>query len=795
MKNILKQISSRLNQETKLCQTIDYNYFARHVFHMLHLSLQYEDLAMQIIDKDIKDIILGIFHHLPMRRLEKDWRNSVLLLSILRRLAKRKEGEAIIIKHVHLLLRLFIFSDKKRRAGNAKPQYNSVMRESVSKLVQHKGIAQALITPERVELLVGALKQGKIAIAPLVLQCLFFENEVFAHQVFERAGWKMITKGLQLTSPHDMPKFPSLMHIAREMASKGEIQELVMGIINENDNKYILIILTNLVTYYIDIVREEFIVKGGIRFLLACLTSLSHEKKFQIITSCLFQKMALDIKLCEGMVAENGIQVFIQLLVVGLNDNVNNMYLISIIDIIRLLVKGLEDPMSLLMSSIDDIDVLEIHKALLCLPPHNHRAMGLSFLPATLNVNKNIAKELLNSSCFKQPKICYLNMGWYVTPYPYDRDTISVLIELAKHVDIATQIMAKEGILEGFVIQLSKGHLDRDTFELLEVVLQHKIVATLVVHQRLSFIKELLQFFPMEKISIFQLSRPYSVASLLFILAKHGDIFIESIVKNGGIEILLKEASFKNCIGHCNVIEVLGIMAKDENHALQIEKAGGSKMLLKEISFYLQYVHHTHLDTSKFSTPYIQLNEKYEDGHVVMCCLKTLSCLVNHEEIAKQISTRREDSKECGIIALVDVMQTASQLWSSITLTLHETIVTERLMQIKGHMLTILSNVASTLASMAKLHSHINISRKVNEDVLKGIFQLQGMVIDEHQELKEVLHNLLDIKKTWSCEQLHSKAIDIQSYEGKLGDCQAHFGVKGTSNEGESSGTTKEEDD
>jgi hypothetical protein len=237
-------------------------------------------------------------------------------------------------------------------------------------------------------------------------------------------------------------------------------------------------------------------------------------------------------------------------------------------------------------------------------------------------------------------------------------------------------------------------------------------------------------------------------------------------VKNGGIEILLKEASFKNCIGHCNVIEVLGIMAKDENHALQIEKAGGSKMLLKEISFYLQYVHHTHLDTSKFSTPYIQLNEKYEDGHVVMCCLKTLSCLVNHEEIAKQISTRREDSKECGIIALVDVMQTASQLWSSITLTLHETIVTERLMQIKGHMLTILSNVASTLASMAKLHSHINISRKVNEDVLKGIFQLQGMVIDEHQELKEVLHNLLDIKKTWSCEQLHSKAIDIQSYEG-----------------------------
>jgi hypothetical protein len=762
MKNILKQISSRLNQETKSFQTIQFG-FGENVFHMLHLSLQYEDLAMQIIDEDIEDIVLGIFHHLFMRRLKKDSDNSVLLLSILGRLAKRKEGEAIIIKHVHLLLQLFIFSDKKRSPCNAKPQYNSIMRQSVSKLVQHKGIAQALITQERVELLVGALKQGKIAIAPLVLQCLFFENEVFAHKVFERGGWKMIRKGLQLISPDDMPKFPSLMHIAREMASKGEIQELVMGIINENDNKYILMILTNLVTYYIDIVREEFIVKGGIRFLLACLTSLSHRKKFQIITSCLFQKMALDIKLCEEMMAHNGIQVFVQLLIVGLNDdNVNSMYLISIIDIIKLLVKGLEDPMSLLMSSIDDIDVLEIHKTLLRLPPHNHRAMSLSFLPETLDVDKNIAKELLNSSSFKRPNISYADQSTYIYPYPYDCDTINVLIELAKHVDIATQIMAKEGILEGFVIQLSKGYLDRYTFELLEVVLQHKRVATLVVHHRFSFIKELLQCFPMEKNSIFQCDGQYSVASLLFILAKHGGIFIESIVKNGGIEILLKEVSFKNC----NAIEVLGIMAKDENHALQIEKAGGSKMLLKEISLYLQYVHHTHLDTSKFSTRYIQLNSKYEDGHVVMCCLKTLSCLVNHEEIAKQISTRRRDSKECGIIALVDVMQIASQLWSSITLTLHETLVTKKLMQIKGHMLTILSNVASTLASMAKLHSHINISRKVNEDVLKGIFQLQSMVIDEHQELKEVLHNLLDIKKTWSCQQLHSKAIDIQSYEG-----------------------------
>jgi hypothetical protein len=71
---------------------------------------------------------------------------------------------------------------------------------------------------------------------------------------------------------------------------------------------------------------------------------------------------------------------------------------------------------------------------------------------------------------------------------------------------------------------------------------------------------------------------------------------------------------------------------------------------------------------------------------------------------------------------------------------------------------------------MVKLHPHINISREVNENVLKGILQLQGMVIDEHQALKEALQDLLDIKKfhtkTWNCQQLRSKTIDIQSYEG-----------------------------
>jgi hypothetical protein len=45
------------------------------------------------------------------------------------------------------------------------------------------------------------------------------------------------------------------------------------------------------------------------------------------------------------------------------------------------------------------------------------------------------------------------------------------------------------------------------------------------------------------------------------------------------------------------------------------------------------------------------------------------------------------------------------------------------------------------------LDPHTIISTKVNEDVLKGIFQLEGMVIDEHQALKKALQDLLDIKK------------------------------------------------
>jgi hypothetical protein len=398
-----------------------------------------------------------------------------------------------------------------------------------------------------------------------------------------------------------------------------------------------------------------------------------------------------------------------------------------------------------------------------------YHSITLLFFPQTLDVDINIAKEWLNSL---GPPFNASNMSSclhkddYEGDYKNDIDVVFNLSRLSKHIDIASMIMANEGILERFLIQLSKGNLDNDAFQLLKVVLQHEKVATHVVHQRPSFIKELFQLFLMER-PTFADDRKYSVASLLLILAKHGGVFIKLIVNSGGIQIFLQEALLENGIGHCDAIEVLGIMAKDEDHALQIEEAGGSKMLLRAISCYLQYVHDTHL--KKTITPY-QFIKEYENDHLVMCCLKSLSLLVNHEKIAKQILTRREDSKECGIITLVDVMQTTSQLWSSITLILSENVVSKKLMQIKGLMLTILSNVASTLALMAKLHPHINISRKVNEDVLKGIFQLEGMVIDEHQPLKEALQDLLDIKKfhtkTWNCQQLRSKTIDIQSYEG-----------------------------
>ncbi|CAM6076324.1 unnamed protein product [Sphagnum tenellum] len=792
MKNILTQISLRLIHETKLVLPMNDDCSWRNVFYMLNLSLQYEDmLAMQIIDKGGDDIVLGIFHYFFTNGQIPSY-DTELLFSILEGFTKQKEGEAIIIKHVHLLLQFFIGVN------------DCHIRDGVSKLVRHKGIAQALITQEGVELLVGALERRKVAVVPPILQCLFFENEEFANKVIARGGWRMITKGMQLMSSCGMFQF-SLMHIAKEMASKGEIQELVMEVINGNNTEYCLKLLENLLTDHMDIMREEFIAKGAIRFLLASLASLNYSKKFEIITSGLVQRLAFD-KGVKEMLAHNGIQMLVQLLVHGRNDNngMNNRYVKGIVNIIELLIEGLENPMKLLKSSIDDIDVLKMHNTLL----GEYHSITLLFFPQTLDVDMNIAKEWLKSLGVpfnaSNMSSC-LHKVDYEGDYENDIDVVLNLSRLSKHIDIASMIMANQGILERFLIQLSEGNLESHAFQLLKVVLQHERVATNVVHQRPSFIKELLQLFLMER-SIYFYDRSYSVASLLLVLAKHGSVFIKFIVNSGGIQVFLQEASLENWIGHglCDVIEVLGMMAKNEDHALQIEKAGGSKMLLRAISCYLQYVHDTHLKKimTTYEEGFIFHNRyimEYEDDHLVMCCLKTLSLLVNHEEISKQIVTRRGDSKECGISTLVDVIQTASQLWSSITLTLHESVVSKKLMQIKGLMLTILSNVASTLALMAKLHPHINISRNMNEDVFKGIFQVEDNVIDEHQTLKEALQDLLDIKKfhtkTWNCQQLRSKTIAIPSYEGKFGECQAHFGVKGTSNEGQSSGTTKEDYD
>ncbi|CAK9877273.1 unnamed protein product [Sphagnum jensenii] len=790
MKNILKQISLVLIHETKFFQPTSDDIVWHLVFEWLNLSLQYEDMAMQIIDKGDDDIVLGIFCYF-FTNVSISHDKTKVLFSILEGFAKQKEGEAIIIKHVHLLLRVFIgVHDGLSKHVPLLLHVFIAVHDGLSKLVRHKGIAQALNTQEGVELLVGALEQRKVVVVPPILQCLFFENEEFAYKVIARGGWRMITKGMQIMSSCGMFQF-SLMHIAKEMASKGEIQELVMEVINGNNSEYCLKLLENLVTDHMDIMKEEFIAKGAIRFLLASLPSLNHLKKLEIITSGLVQRLAFD-KGVKEMLAHTGIQMLVQLLVPGPNDNngMNNWYVKKIVNIIKLSIKGLEYPMKLLKSSIDDIDVLKMHNTLL----RQYHSITLLFFPQTLDVDINIAKEWLNSL---GPPFNASNMSSclhkddYEGDYKNDIDVVLNLSQLSKHIDIASMIMANEGILERFLIQLSKGNLKNDAFQLLKVVLQHERVATDVVHQRPSFIKELLQLFLMER-PTFKNDRRYSVASLLLVLAKHGGVFIKFIVNSDGIQIFLQEASLENWIGHCDVIEVLGIMAKDEDHALQIEKAGGSKMLLRAISCHFQYVHDTHL--KKTMTIYKKSIMEYEDDHLVMCCLNSLSLLINHEEIAKQILT-----KECGIITLVDVMQTASQLWSSITLTLHESVISKKLMQIKSLMLTILSNVASTLALMAKLHPHIIISRKVNEDVLKGIFQLQGTIIDEHQALKKALQDLLDFKKfhtkAWNCQQLCSKTIDIQSYEGKLGECQAHFGVKGTSNEGQSSGTTKEDYD
>jgi len=154
----------------------------------------------------------------------------------------------------------------------------------------------------------------------------------------------------------------------------------------------------------------------------------------------------------------NGIQMLMQLLVVGLNDNnAHYWYIQSIVDIIKLLVNGLEDLTKLLKSSIDDIDVLKIHETWLC----QYHSSCLSFLPETLDVNINIAKEWLNSlgPPFNAFNISsYLHKNGYEDDYKNDFIVPFVLIQLFNHTDITSLIIDNEGILERFLIQLSKGN-------------------------------------------------------------------------------------------------------------------------------------------------------------------------------------------------------------------------------------------------------------------------------------------------------------------------------------------------
>jgi hypothetical protein len=169
MKNICKQIFSMWMHEIKLVleeevvQHEGVNYFRKHMFWNLNLSLQHVDiLVMPIIDEGGDDIVLGIFDYLfalqnstmtyqVFREITK------LLFLILEGLAKQKEGEAIIIKHIHVLLRFFN-SVYDFHTPFHTPMRSFDMRVGVRNLVRHKGIAQALITQEGVELLVGALE-------------------------------------------------------------------------------------------------------------------------------------------------------------------------------------------------------------------------------------------------------------------------------------------------------------------------------------------------------------------------------------------------------------------------------------------------------------------------------------------------------------------------------------------------------------------------------------------------------------------------------------------------------------
>jgi hypothetical protein len=111
MKNILKRISLKVIHNTKLVQ-LKIEWCLHIILNMLDLSLQSKDmLAKQIIDEGGDDIVLGIFDYFFTNE-SIHYTITKQLFSILEGFAIQKEGEAIIIKHVHLLLQSFIGVNK-----------------------------------------------------------------------------------------------------------------------------------------------------------------------------------------------------------------------------------------------------------------------------------------------------------------------------------------------------------------------------------------------------------------------------------------------------------------------------------------------------------------------------------------------------------------------------------------------------------------------------------------------------------------------------------------------------------
>jgi hypothetical protein len=71
------------------------------------------------------------------------------------------------------------------------------------------------------------------------------------------------------------------------------------------------------------------------------------------------------------------------------------------------------------------------------------------------------------------------------------KEWVETFVHLAKHEDIASLIMNKEGILKTLVDRLSSFHMSQDlAFHFLEVVVQHNGVFTPIQHDWL--VKELL---------------------------------------------------------------------------------------------------------------------------------------------------------------------------------------------------------------------------------------------------------------------------------------------------------------